>query len=872
MNRYCRYPVLTLAILSVLASMYGRSSKSYLRKDEFLIDTGIVHVPAPGDQSVPSLAFDGSNYFLVWEDGRYGSGSINIYGARVNQQGVLLDSGGIAISVAVGDQRCPAIAFDGTNYCVVWQDDRNGTTDIYAIRIDHSGFIIDSTEIMVSSSGQALISPAIAFDGVNYLVVWETESFYGQQNDIHGARINQAGIVLDTIPITISAELNAQKSPSIAFDGTNYFVTWIDRRYDLGAIYGTRVSPAASVLDPQGIPICYDPPAQPVSPILIFGNSVYLVIWSISGDIRAARINLSGVVLDPFGFTISSASNSQYAPAIAFDGTNFLVTWTDMRNWVPLLTDIFGARVNQSGVVLDVSGIPISVGESYQKNPRMAFDGTNYFTLWSDGRNGYNVCGVRISQSGQVIDSTRIALATRVYWQRHSGVSFDGTDYFVAWTDYRNGSFYSIYGSRVSPAGIVLDTPALPISNLASSSYPSVASGDTIHFIVWSMNGDIYAARVSRSGQILDTSGIVIFSGPNAALYPCIAFGSANFLAVWNYDGDICGSRIGNDGVVIDSIPIPISIASGFQIYPRIAFDGANYFVVWADFRNDPYSMYSDIYATRISQTGVVLDPSGIPISATAHNQTSPSLSFGDTTYLVTWLDNRLGGDYDIYGARITLDGSVLDPSGIPITASAVNEGQPTLGFDDTDFIIVWHALDGDFSNEIHGARLSPSGAVIETLSISLEPGDQVLPAVVHGIDDQLLITYAGWTDSINAHPAYTMRIWGELYPCIGIEEDGESGSMVNGINIRAYPNPFNRSTDIRYYPHTNSKNLVLTIYDVSGRLVKEFAEPTSNVGRKSYITWDGTDQSNRRLPSGIYFLRFTAGDYTATDKLLLIR
>ncbi|UCG31493.1 MAG: T9SS type A sorting domain-containing protein [candidate division WOR-3 bacterium] len=35
---------------------------------------------------------------------------------------------------------------------------------------------------------------------------------------------------------------------------------------------------------------------------------------------------------------------------------------------------------------------------------------------------------------------------------------------------------------------------------------------------------------------------------------------------------------------------------------------------------------------------------------------------------------------------------------------------------------------------------------------------------------------------------------------------------------------------------------------------------------------WNGTDDTNRKLPSGVYFLKFTAGDYTATQKLLLIR
>jgi hypothetical protein len=94
---------------------------------------------------------------------------------------------------------------------------------------------------------------------------------------------------------------------------------------------------------------------------------------------------------------------------------------------------------------------------------------------------------------------------------------------------------------------------------------------------------------------------------------------------------------------------------------------------------------------------------------------------------------------------------------------------------------------------------------------------------------------------------------------------------------LQANPNPFSKITDIRYQVRDNryqiaDNSLKLRIYDVTGRLVKEFNLHSAISDHQSAVSWDGTDSSNRKLPSGVYFLEFQAGDYSATEKMLLIR
>ena len=103
-----------------------------------------------------------------------------------------------------------------------------------------------------------------------------------------------------------------------------------------------------------------------------------------------------------------------------------------------------------------------------------------------------------------------------------------------------------------------------------------------------------------------------------------------------------------------------------------------------------------------------------------------------------------------------------------------------------------------------------------------------------------------------------------------GIEGKWSSGQVVKTKLYAPFPVPFSRSVTIRYSLATDVP-AKLEVFDRIGRQVRSWA-----VGRRpsgmSVITWDGRDAHGRGLANGVYFLKFTAGDYRQTEKLVMQR
>ena len=89
------------------------------------------------------------------------------------------------------------------------------------------------------------------------------------------------------------------------------------------------------------------------------------------------------------------------------------------------------------------------------------------------------------------------------------------------------------------------------------------------------------------------------------------------------------------------------------------------------------------------------------------------------------------------------------------------------------------------------------------------------------------------------------------------------------------YPNPFNPETWIPYQLAIPAE-VTLTIYDINGQLVRRLAVGHRAAGmyrsRSRAVYWDGRNQFGEPLASGLYFYTLTAGEFTETRRMLILK
>jgi len=96
--------------------------------------------------------------------------------------------------------------------------------------------------------------------------------------------------------------------------------------------------------------------------------------------------------------------------------------------------------------------------------------------------------------------------------------------------------------------------------------------------------------------------------------------------------------------------------------------------------------------------------------------------------------------------------------------------------------------------------------------------------------------------------------------------DDEELPALV--LEANNYPNPFNPETTISFSLPTSGLTS-LKIYNLKGQLVRNLANREMATGTQR-VVWNGMDDNNKPVSSGLYFYQVNNGGKSITRKMLL--
>lgn len=643
-------------------------------------------------------------------------------------------------------------------------------------------------------------TPDIAYSGVTgfeYFAVWadsrrETDFYY----DVRGARITASGTVVDPVGVHVTSTniLRDQLAPAVAWvpdpDGAGalpayWFVVWTDaslnnvdgqpmiRGIKLKANWGTAdpaLAPDFDVSDRNN-----EGETEPdiaCSPATAGRCAISYRVTSASSRLVVSRRDKTSPSFGPgdevivvSGSTMGSAAIS--ASDVATGSNAFFVVWADTATGSG---DIRGRAIPDTSGTLGPT-LPICIVAAAQSEPAIAYagSGNGWVTVWSDLRNpSSDIYGRRIANDGATVTGSDILVSSSSPGVPAAGTQFRPSiagannapytnRWFATWQDNRSGIF-DIYGTRIDLSGITIttvDTAGIAVSSASSDQNdPAVAynPASTQFFALWSdgrssaLSPDIYGARVSATGSVVDPSGLMLSTSANQQESPAVIACNGKYLAVWTdtrngFDAPDIYGAITDDAsppnVLVSNIAI--STAAGRQDLPDVACTATDFLVVWADNRNAS----RDIYGARVrASDGVVLEPSGFLISGTSATETDPAVAFQSAggVYQVVWSDNR-NGNYDVFGKRVSTTGGVDGTSEVSVSGAVVGDQiVPDITLDhnidgtsSVRFFVVWQdgRVGGEFPNwDIYGRFVNPNGTMAAPIAIATTAQLERVPSV----------------------------------------------------------------------------------------------------------------------------------------------
>lgn len=201
----------------------------------------------------PSIAHGAAGFGVAWEDGRANRDTDQIYFRSLNASGAA-ESPEIRIVNTSEQSSRPVVAWNGTDYAVAWQDERDGQTEIYAARVTQAGVTSVLPTRITNALGRSRF-PSLVWNPTSeqYLLAWQ-DNLDGTRTDgneeIYAARLDEALAVVGSVT-RVTNDTRPSGEPRVAVNGAGFGLVHSDEMdanrelyfvpIDEDGVVGTRV-------------------------------------------------------------------------------------------------------------------------------------------------------------------------------------------------------------------------------------------------------------------------------------------------------------------------------------------------------------------------------------------------------------------------------------------------------------------------------------------------------------------------------------------------------------------------------------------------------------------------------------------------------
>ena len=367
--------------------------------------------------------------------------------------------GDIRISDYNGHEGTPSLVWAGSGYGLAWHElygdpSTFWSSELYFTALNYGGKkVVD--DVLLSPGIPYVVDPSLAWTGTEYGIVWRDQR--NGNKDIYFTRISQIG-TKQGADVRITNSTFSSETPHLVWTGTEYGLAWYDYRDGNYEIYFARISSTGQKLaipdpEPDGVNDDYvritNDPSNSSQPSLVWTGAQYGISWIDDRDgdfeIYFARLSSEGVKQGGDVLITNDASHSWW-PSIVWTGTEYGLAWYDYRNGSN--SEIYFARINSNGVKQgsDVRVTNDLTGGS--RFPSLIWTGTEYGLTWIDGRDGCDrVFFARLDSTGQKISVTdpepdgvnddEVPITSSTWNTWYPVLAWTGIEYGLAWIDNR---------------------------------------------------------------------------------------------------------------------------------------------------------------------------------------------------------------------------------------------------------------------------------------------------------------------------------------------------------------------------------------------------------------------------------------------------